>query len=551
MKEKGMFNQYFFYKNRKKLEEMTFLFSIPSSFKERLLAKYQRNNYKRIEGILLLCKILIFSFLYFSLFYFNQITPEVVRGIAIFIFIFIFLFMVLILLSLNESVIENVEKDHYFRILGKTRNNLLKEVFIKRINYAYLNWFIPMTLLPFVYTAFQGTVIFLVGYLLAVIISYYVNVIAIFLTQKLVFIEFRKLIILDTLFFGIILVWNAVVVSLLVGIILYLLNIVISYGNLSDSILLIIGMVAIFVLEIVILRYLKKKAIARSFKYSITSALILNKDNRQKKSIFRYPNRFLKMISSKNNTLENYLVRKDLVSLYRKNKKSYATYLLMGINSLIYSIFIIAAMSEEDFSLTGLVFVEVVFSAAIAGLFISVFYKLKNDTWYSCEGLNTRLYTKFGVDKHVFYKAKKKVNYVLLSPIMLLYALPPLLLIFAVPVEGSIYVVLRVLYLYLLFTIIIDYSIYMDVLLPRKYRYEPTSGLGGLNIGLIIFFFSVGVGFAVMNISKFGDFIGLSLSNFEYVVPLIALLVLIIIKISIKIKSKTFRNNLEGEKIYG
>lgn len=550
MKKKEQYNLYFFYKARKRLRELIILDGFPFQLKDKLLNIYTFNNYKKIEFLFSTFKLLLFSLLYFIFFYSSEFTKDAVNALAFSIFVFVFMFMILISLSLNEKVTENVEKDHYFRMLGITRNNLQKEVIMKRINYAYFNWLIPLTFFPFIYLAFQSSITFLIGYLIVVLISYYINTIVIFITQKIIFVELRKLVIIDVIIYGVIVFCNFLLIALISFLPIFLFGNALT-GNVITNVMYGGLTLVTLVLEVLILEFLKRKMISNSFRYSITSAMILSKDNRKKVSSFSNPNWFLRLISSKNNKIENYIVIKDIVSFYRKDKKRLFSFLFVGLNSLVYSGFIIASLLEKEFSLKGVMFADFAFTTGIVWMFIMLFYKLKNDTWYSCEGLNTRLYSKFNINKHVFYKAKKKVNQIILSPLMLFYAIPPLFVIFLIPEVGIGYVIGRVLYLYLLFTVIIDYSLYMDVKFPRKYRYETVSGLGGLNLGILLFFMNLGLIMLIENISKIESIIGKLQISYEYLIPLIAVTIFLVLKLIYIIKSNKLKTEYEEEKIYG
>lgn len=542
--QNSKYDLYFFYYNRKKIRDSFFLDAFPKQLKEFILKNYIFEKYKFMDKLIIASKLILFSIFYFVIYKATSIPDEFAQVIPYTIYFFISFFGTLTLLDYNKKAIPDIEHDHYFRMIGDNRNDLVREVMNRRIMYSFTNWIIPFTLFPFIYASISGGFQYFALYFVFTVLFYLITKIIIFISQRILFDYVKGIVIVDT-----------IVVFVFVMIILgfsLLLTIVPAFAAtviLNSSIEIIVKL-TVYSLLILILYYLSTKIYNSSLKYSLTNSVILKKKSRVKTNQIKNPNMFLQLLFGKND-FQNKLLAKDLITYYRKSKQEFVTMIIMGGASLIYSSMLVATMFSDDSILGSTMFIDNIFIVLVSIFFIMNLYRMKDTTWYSSEGLNLLIYSKMGFDKYQIYKEKLKLNYLILSPLVIAYIFLPLFFTFNMDSYTIGYILMRIPLLYLFFTNIIDYSIIQDVLNPRKNKYDIISGMGSLNlIILIIVIQGFGLSYVFLNIGS-ESFLFSGIKNLELITYFVLLFIMIILKLQNRFTSKKLIGKIEGGKIYG
>ena len=535
---------YFFYKNRQKLRDSLFLDMFPKGVKMILLQHYKIENYLLLDKLLAIFKTVIVSLFYFVLYKATYIPKDLALGLSFTILGVFTFFSTLFLLDYNKRTIPDIEHDHYFRMLGKHRNDLVKQVMRKRINYAFLNWMIPFTLFPFVYAGLLGDYRYILLYLIFIIIFYFITNITLFLTQRLLYDYIRGLAIINsiTVFY-----FLAVIIGVSIGL---TIGPTLLFSFINIIYLEVVSNVITYVLILIVLYSIYNRVVKNALNYSLTNVLLLRKKSRMKRNQISNPNIFITIFYNKND-FQNKLLTKDLISFYRGAKDELWAILIYASMSIVYTVFLITTFLEFQNNIPSLMMIDNAFSVIISIFFILTLYRLKNITWYSSEGRNLLLYSKLNYDKYAVYKSKKKLNYIILSPIILFYIFVPIF--FGINNDSSmiIYGLLRIPLLYLLFSNIIDYSILQDTLYPRKYHYQMVAGLGKINLITLIFMFQgIGLTYLLINANSISSFLG-NFNNFSLLIYGILYIFLLFLKVKYIYQSKKLVNIFEGSKVYG
>ena len=538
------YDLYFYYNNRKKIRDSFFLDTFPKFVKETILSKYSFGKYKSIDRLIVVSKLILISLFYFVLYKATYITDEISLVIPYAPFGLISFFSSMFLLEYNKRGIVDIEHDHYFRLLGDNRNSLLKEVMKRRINYAFLNWLIPLTVFPFIYASFVGGYEYIVFYLVFVAVFYLVTIIIVFVSQRLLFDYLKEMVVIDSiieiLFLGL-LFSISIGLTVLPTIVLHLIQLYTVEVLMN---------VLIYASIIIALYYANLKVQQSTINYSLSNAIIQGKKSRVKVNQIQTPNAFLSLFKG-NNDFQNKLLVKDLVSYYRKDKKELFTMIIWGIMSAIYSGMMISSLTSNDSVFLDNMMIDNLFVVMVSTFYIITLYRLKDSTWYSSEGSNLLMFSKFGYDKYSILKSKLKLNYIILSPFIVIYMLAPLFLTFTMDVDSVIYTLLRIPVLYLYFTNIVDYSLIEDSFNPRKTKYDVVSGMGVINlIALIVIVQGFGLTYILMNTSGDNALLN-NVHNIEGIIYLLVLLTMVLVKGRFMLKRRKLKGVYEGEKVYG
>jgi hypothetical protein len=449
-------------------------------------------------------------------------TNEVIIAFSIIIIILVSFFTMLILFSYNKQTVENIEYDHYFRMLGDNRNDFLKEVIKRRNIYAFTNWVVPLTSFPILYSnisdGFKGMFIYSIGIL---IFFFIINILS-FVSQRLMFEYVKRVFILEPFVIYILTILSTVMTLLFIFVPMILINSVTSIS--LQIVLYFITYIAILVALFICSRIVMKKAIH----YSVTNVIIHKKKTRIKKNGILYPSLFVRLFSGKDE-FNNVIVNKDVISYFRRDKGGYFYTIIMMISTLFYSLFNISTITDGTTNLLDYLLIDTILNYVICFFLVSSLYQMRKHTWFSSEGKNIRMYYRLGYDKYSLFKAKQKVNYILNGVYLIPYIVIPLFFVFSVNIEGIIYILLRAMILILLYTTIINHFLVSDATNPNIHDYDPVAGMGRVNMMMLLGMFSVGILFLALSGNEETSWIS-EIPYLGYFVMLFVLTILLIIK---------------------
>ncbi len=541
---RSKFDLYFFYYNRKKIRDSIFLEIFPKQFKDFFIKSYIIGKYKLVDKYIIISKLFLFSLFYYILYKATYIPDDIALVIPYTIYVFISFFGTLILLGYNKNAIPDILHDNYFRMLGDDRNYLVKEVMNRRIDYSFTNWIIPFTLFPFIYASIIGGLQYIILYCIFTVFLYLITKIIIFISQRIIYDYVKDIFIIDSIVFFTFLSFILASSLALTIIPVFTVSVIMNF-----YIKIAINAV-VYSFLLIILIYFKRKVVSSSLNYSLTNSMILKRKTRVKTNQIKNPNMFLRIVFGKND-FQNKLLTKDLVTFYRKSKQDFVTMIIMGGISVIYSAMLISSTFSSDSIAGDTMIIDNVFIVLVSTFFVSNLYKMKDSTWYSSEGINLLVYSKMGFDKYSIFKEKQKLNYLILAPLVLLYIVLPLFFIFNMELVTIGYIILRIPLLYLYFTNIIDYSLLQDVYYPRKNKYDVVSGIGSMNMIIIIIMIQgIGISYLLLNASKISNLLGGTI-NIGSIIFICCTIFMIILKIKNKIMSKKLIGKMERGRIYG
>lgn len=537
------FDYYFFYYNRKKIRDSFFLDVFPLFVKKIILKHYTVDQYNLMDKIVIISKILLFSLIYFIIYKATYVNEEAALVIPYTVLGLVALFSLFSLLSYSKQTIPDIEHNHYYRMLGDNRNDLVKNVMYKRNIYAFTNWIVPLTLFPFVYAAIVIGYEYIVFYFIIIVLFFYILNIVVFLSQRILFDYLKKMVIIDT-----------VVLFLIMGFIsLSTLFLVVGPTSLISliSIVPIEVLINVLVYSVMIVGFhkLNLKVMKSTINYSITSTIVLTKKSRTKRNQMIEPNRFIKFFYT-NDNFRNKMINKDFITYYRKDKKEFFVVIILMVSAIVYSLFIGASSNAKEADLLRTIILDVNFNFIICLIFINNLFKQKDITWYSSEGRNILFYSRLGYDKYQVLKAKLKINYILNGIYLFFYMIVPVFFIFTTNLEGAIYMGLRVIVIYLLYSNIIDYFLTEDATNPRAYKYDQLAGMGKFNMMTLIAMGSGVIAFVYFKSTDETSLIS-TVPNLGFIVMGVVIGILTIIKIINIMKQQKFKGIFEGGRIHG
>ena len=531
------FDLFFYYKNRFKIRNSFFLESLSPKLKTLILFHYREDNFKLIDNLIRFFKFLLFSVIYLVLIISIDFNYESLHIIGYVVFSFIGFFIALMMLSYNRESLKDVEHDHYFRMLSENRNELLKQIALRRINYGFLNWLIPVSFPLFLYAAIFTSFHFIVQYIVLITLYYLFLFIMIFATQKLLFKFLKK-----TIIIGDILIYIFSILIVGCPIILHFLMLMISFLFESDfSVMLVYLTLSIFL--IFILWYLKILIYKTTYNYSVTHTLLLGNNKNYNGNKLKNPPFFIKLFLSKDN-FSNLILTKDLLSFYRKDKRETFSLLFLIVMSFMYSFFVITSLTNEE-AIQSVIPVDNTFLTVIMILFVIANYRYKEINWLSSEGKNLELFKKLEYEPLSLYKSKLKLNSIILLPMILIYVVSPLFFIFSYNYAGMMYAFIRVVFIFTYALIILEYPLISDArkTLIKKYKNKLFMRVSDL---VMFIFFIQGVG-----LSFFLTFVFEKLSILEYsYLYWIFIVVMFLVMVISKIRFLYIRRSFRREEAY-
>lgn len=528
------FNLFFFYKNRSKIRNSFFLESISSRLKSYILFHYKEDNYILLDNLLRVCKILVFSLIYIIIILSVDFNKEVLQAIAYVVFGFMGFFVGLISLSYNRESLKGVENDHYFRMLSEKRNELLKQIALRRINYGFLNWVIPFSFPLFLYAAIFTSFHFFIQYIVLLSLYYLLLFIFVFLTQKLLFSFLKKTVLISDI---LIYIFAASIVGL--PFLFYILMLLVS-EMLSDYVGDLTVFTSLSVLLIFTLWNLKKYLYKSTFNYSITNTLLVGTKKIYKENRLKKPPIFVRLFYGKDD-FSNLVLTKDLLSFYRKDKRETFSLIFVSLISFGYSAFLISALQSGD-AITSIVPIDNIILSVIMIFFIISHYRFKDVNWVSSEGKNLELFRRLDHQALNLYKSKLKLNAIILLPMILLYAITPMFFILSYNHNALLYVLIRPLVILIYALLLLEYPLINDARKSLIKKYRDLLYMRAGDIVMFIFFVQ-GIGLSVLL-----TFISENsyLSQHTYIFWLVITLIFIVM-VLIKIRFLYIRRSLERE----
>lgn len=475
------FKLLFYYESRNRIRNSFFLDYI-KKLKAIVLNNYTLHNYSNINNGLTLLRTLIINAIYFIIYKATYAKEEVGQTAFVLILMVFLFFAGLMLLQQNKEVQDNIHKNHYYRMLGKDRNKLLKAVMTNRINRYTFNAVMPFTIGLALFTGLTSSMNFFIAYIAILFLFRYLFQVVLFLTQRLFFEHLRVV----PFVYGIltmVITSLSLIVIVAISVFPFLLESRLTVPIHYYIVYILIEAIIIF------LAYLLEKNIKKhTMNYSITNVIVNTRDKKKRINRIEQPHRIFKWYLTTDSFL-NALFLKDVYSLLREKK----SYLISTITSLLmflfYQFFIVVTFFENAETNTNF-FVDVLITGILLLFFMSNFFSLKNNTFYSSEWEQLRHYRILGYDKYDIYRAKKRTNYYIMYFFFAIATIPSIGGIFTFEINIIIQCILRTIYCYLIYTFVIDYHLLQDVKNKRKLMIDPLRGIGTFNftVALMVIF---------------------------------------------------------------
>jgi len=235
----------------------------------------------------------------------------------------------------------------------------------------------------------------------------------------------------------------------------------------------------------------------------------------------------------------NRILTKDLIGIYRKDKKDWFSLLVLTIFSGVYSIFIINGLQSKT-SIISIVQMDNIFLTILMVFLVIGNYQFKSIIWYSGEDRHLQLFKKLKIHPLRIYRAKKRVSHIVLLPLVLLYGLIPLFFLYHYSLNGIIYAAVRILPLVMYASVIIEYPLIHDARkkIVRAYKNHIFMRSGDL-IMVIVLVQGIGLSLLISLISNQG-----MLNNHHLLYWLlfgVVFLILAVIKLRYFIIRKSFK----------
>jgi hypothetical protein len=474
------FSLFFYYKNRNKIRNSFLLESISVKLKTIILLHYKEENYKIIDNFIRLIKLLAFSLIYFVIIISLDLTYDSLHLYGYGVFVFVGFFIALLLLSYNRTAFLNLDKDHYFRMLSENRNALLRQITLKRINYGFLNWLIPLSLPLFFYASIYTGFHFFITYSVMLGLYYLFLYLIVFSTQKLMFKHLKKTVIIGDVF---VYLFSLLIVGLSIGSHIVMLSISTKFEeNVNPLITYSILSVIILAFLVFLARYIKRI----SFNYSITNAIKNTNMHKYKMNRLKTPPFFIRLFYGKDD-FTNVILTKDLLSFYRRDKRETFTLIIITLLSLFYSGFVVSSLQDKE-SILSIIAADNVFLTVIMIIFVIALYRYKNVNWYSSEGVNHELFRRLNYRPLKLYKSKVKLNFLILMPMILLYAIAPLFFVFTYSYSGVAYALIRVFLIAIYAFTILEYVLINDARKTIVESQKDSIFMGPMDLSMFIFF---------------------------------------------------------------
>lgn len=483
------FNLFFYYKNRSKIRNNYLLESFSAKLKNYILLHYREDNYKYIDYLIRIVKFFVFSIIYLILIFSTSFDYDSLHMIGYSVFAFMGFFIALFSLSYNRESLKNVEHDHYFRMLSENRNELLKQMTFRRLNYGFFNWLIPFSLPLFLYAAIFTSFHFMIQYIVLLVLYYLFLFILVFATQKILFKFLRR-----TVFIGDILIYVFSILIVGFPIILHILMLLIAelFGHYINTLFIYSSASGLVIFALWSLKIFIYKT---SFNYSATHTLLVGDKKNFKGNKVKQPNFLIRLFYGKDD-FSNVILTKDLLSFYRKDRRETFSLLFISVISLVYSGFIISSLQTGDF-IISIIPVDNIFLSVIMIFFVITNYRYKDMNWYSGEGRNLELFRRLEHEPLKVYKSKVKLNSIILLPMIVLYAIPPLFFMLTYSYSGMIYALIRIVFIMMYALVLLEYPLINDAKKTIIKKYKDILFMRAGDLSMFIFFIQ-GIGLTVL-----------------------------------------------------
>lgn len=483
------FNLYFYYKNRNKIRNSFFLESFSAKLKPFLLFHYREDNFKWIDNLIRMTKFLVFSIIYLIIILSTDFDYESLHMIAYVVFASIGFFIALFSLSYNRESLKEIEHDHYFRMLSENRNELIKQIIVRRINYGFLNWLIPLSFPLFICAALFTSFHFIIQYIVLLALYYLSLYIFIFITQKLLFNFLKRTVLISDIFiyiFSVLIVGFPIILHVFMIIIsdriANYLNALLMYASLSAFILFALWNLKLFIYK-------------KTLSYSITHTLLVGTRKIYKENQLKKPHVFIRMFYGKDE-FSNLILTKDLLSFYRKDKREVFSLIFVSLFSVAYAGFLITTIQTVE-SMISIISIDNIFLSVIMIFFVMAHYRYQAINWFSSEGRNLELFRKLKHKPISLYHSKLKLNSIVLLPMILVYAILPLIFIMTYDSSKIAYVILRILFILTYANILLEYPLINDTRKTLIKKYKDKLFMRAVDLNLVIFFVQ-GIGLSLL-----------------------------------------------------
>lgn len=435
------FTLYFYYIKRESLKQSFLLEYILPSLKLKILKNSTKDNFTNYIWFFRLLKWLFVSMLYGMIFFIFEMNESFVYGLSFTILSFLAFFTGLILFSMSYQTIHNIDKDHFFRMLGSKRNAFVKTVLTKRIETAFLDWLIPLTLTPFIYLSVVTDGYLFIEYTLMVTFYYLMLYYLLFLTQKFYYDTTRNHVVIAEIsvyFFTL----------LALGITVFThFSLLVYASNLSNQ----LAYVLMFGFIILLLGIFKQKIYHASVNYSLTNTIIMKRTSKASHNRIIKPYRWLKYVIGNDLRMQQ-LLMKDIITFIRTDKREVFALVTLNLMVLFYAFLTVSSIAQNE-TLVSLFNADNIMLSILMIFILVTLYRYKESTWVRTEHHAFQFFKAFNINRFDLYKVKLRLNQLLFLPAFLVYSF--------IPLVGFIYFQTDLLYGFLRVIVIMLYAICM------------------------------------------------------------------------------------------
>jgi len=470
------FTLYFYYIKRESLKQSFLLEYILPSFKLKILNNFTKDNYTNYIWFFRLLKWLFVSLLYTSIYFIFELNESFVYGLSFTILSFLAFFTGLILFSMSYQTIHNIDKDHFFRMLGLKRNEFVKTVLTKRIETAFLDWLIPLTLTPFIYLSVVTDGFLFIEYTLLMAFYYLMLYYLLFLTQKFYYDTTRNHVVIAEIS-----VYFFTLLALSITVFTHF-SLLVYASNLSNQ----LAYVLMFGFIILLLGLFKQKIYHASVNYSLTNTVIMKRPSKASHNRIIKPYRWLKFVIGNDLRMQQ-LLMKDLITFIRKDKREVFALVTVNLMVLFYTFLVVSSIAQNE-TLVSLFSADNIMLSILMIFILVTLYRYKDFTWVRTEKHAFQFFKAFKINRFDLYKVKLRLNQLLFLPAFIMYSVIPLVGFIYFQTD-LLYGFLRVIVIMLYALCMTKYPILLDALTVTKEKDDKLGFLSHIDLGFLIIVF--------------------------------------------------------------
>jgi hypothetical protein len=182
---------------------------------------------------------------------------------------------------------------------------------------------------------------------------------------------------------------------------------------------------------------------------------------------------------------EQILMKKDLLTFYRKEKSKLSAYIIIVVLSVIFGCISLFASNDINTDMSVRLLIDMMFIFSLVFLCTWFLYILKDTTWYSSEKKNLYLLDYFKIDKYTVLNVKTKLNFFINLPIIIIFNSISAFSFYFNGINAIPEIVFRLLFSYLLLNLLIVYTIYKDANRSLKLNISYETGWIGNSLNLV------------------------------------------------------------------